>query len=391
MMKPGIYGHLSNAEYHGGEGVSNSMLCVLREKSPMHLKALRDAANDNEPTEAQFIGTAFHCLVLEPEVFVREYCLGLRMQDVPDAIDDRDQLVAMVNELNATRLPKLPTSGSKAEVIARIQQAWNDDDKAVITHTPDQLEALKGAELKAILEGINEGRQGLLPVSGTRHELAEILRANGRQVTLWSDVKEEWLRNNGHRKVLDQEQWDQLHAMRDAVMAHPAASALLTGCDYVTEMSAYAVDPDTGELRRVRPDLWRFDGIVGDVKTTDDASPEGFARSIAKWGYDVQHPYYLDTLNLALQQEAEATVDHPTSAKAFAFLVVEKKFPHAVAVYVLDGPSVDLGRAKYRASLNTYAECKRAGVWPGYGDKVQTISLPQWHMRQNEHLLDTAA
>ncbi|WP_228368211.1 PD-(D/E)XK nuclease-like domain-containing protein, partial [Klebsiella pneumoniae] len=165
----------------------------------------------------------------------------------------------------------------------------------------------------------------------------------------------------------------------------------LTGAKYVTEHSAYAQDPETGELRRVRPDLWRFDGIVGDVKTTDDASPEGFARSIATWGYDVQHPYYLDTLNLALQQQVDCSVKHPTSARQFVFLVVEKKPPHAVAVYVLDAASVDLGRAKYRASLNTYAECKRTGVWPGYGDKVQTISLPQWYMRQNEHLLDSAA
>src|SRR5213595_2941990 len=260
-MKPGVYDYLTNAEYHGGPGVSNSMLSVLREKSAMHLKALRSAANDNEPTPAQFIGTAFHCLVLEPEVFVREYCLGIRQQDVPDAIDDKEVLVAMVAELNATRLPKLPTSGAKADLVSRIQAA-ETEMKVADALTAEELDAMKAADLKACLEGINMARPGLLPVSGTRHELADLLRANGRQVTLWSDVKEEWLKNNCHRQVLTQEQWDQLHAMRDAVMAHPAARALLTGAQYVTEYSVYANDPVTGELIRVRPDLWRFDGIV---------------------------------------------------------------------------------------------------------------------------------
>lgn len=387
-MKPGIYPNISNADYHGGDGVSNSMLCVLREKSPMHLKALRDAANDNEPTPAQFIGTAFHCLVLEPAEFAKNYCLGLRMQDVPDAIDDREVLVRMVEELNATRLPKLPTGGAKADMVELIF-AEGLHEEPVMDRAA--LEAMKGTELKAIIQRANESRPGKLSTSGNRHELAELLRANGRQVKLWSDVQAEWLKNNGHRQVLTAEQWDQLHRMRDAVMAHPAAKALLTGCKYVTEHSVYARDPQTGELRRCRPDLWRFDGILGDLKSTEDASPEAFARSIAKWGYDVQHPYYLDTINLALEQSPpDEFASHPTSAKAFVFVVVEKSPPHAVAVYILDEASVALGRAKYRAGLDTYAECKRTGVWPGYGDMVQTISVPQWHLNQNSHLVGAA-
>jgi hypothetical protein len=393
-MNPGIYSNILNADYHGGEGVSNSMLSVLREQSPLHLKALRDIANDNErpqPTAAQFIGTAFHCLVLEPAEFAKEYCLGLRMADVPEAIDDRDVLVRMVGELNAGRQAKLPTTGAKGDLVARIMGEIATGDNEQDGPMAERLKAMKGEELKAQIEALNETRLGLLPIGGNRHELAAILREHGRQVTLWSDVQAEWLKNNGHRKVLTKEQWDQLHAMRNAVCRHPAAAALLTGCKYVTEHSVYARDPQTGELRRCRPDLWRFDGIMGDLKTTEDAGPEAFARSIAKWGYDVQHPYYLDTASLALEQSPpDEFAAHPTKATAFVFVVVEKSFPHAVAVYVLDEASVALGRAKYRDSLNTYAECKRTGVWPGYGDAVQMIGVPAWHMNQNQHLIGAA-
>lgn len=326
-MKPGIYSDISNADYHGGEGVSNSMLNLLRDKSPMHLKALREASNDNrEPTAAQRTGTAFHMLVLEPHLFEEQYVLPLVLPD--DALSTNDDLKAALKE-----------AGEK--------------------------------------------------VSGTKSELIERLKAVRPDVKIADELKLQYAAANAGRTIISLEERDQLHRMRDAVMAHPAARALLTGAKYVTEHSVYARDPETGELRRVRPDLWRFDGIVGDLKTTDDASPEGFARSIAKWGYDVQHPYYLDTLNLALQQ-SKLNSKAPTSAKAFVFLVVEKQAPHAVAVYVLDDAAVALGRAKYRASLDTYHECRRTGVWPGYGNNVQTISLPAWHMNQNAHLIGAA-
>lgn len=383
-MKPGIYSEIPNHDYHGGPGVSKSGLDLIH-RSPMHFKAVRDAANDNQPTPAQAIGTAAHAIILEPAEFVKNYCLALRPSDVPHAIDDRDQLVAMVAKLNETRLPKLATGGSKAEQVARIMAEQRaPDDAALLAH----YEAMKGAELKAALEEMNAGREGTLSTSGTRHELAELLRANGVDVTLWSDVQAEWQRNNGERIVLSAEQWEQLHAMRDAVMAHPAAGGVLT----------------------------KGQNVVIDLKTTDDASLDGFSKSIANWRYDVQAPYYLDGLREALKQSGDKPpaegaaelsaywVDQETGVlcrcrpdfwrgepKHFVFIAVEKKPPYAVAVYVLDEESTQLGRAQYRADLNAYAQCLANDNWPGYGDKVQTISVPGWAKNKNAHLLDAAS
>lgn len=378
-MKAGVYSGISNADYHGGPGISKSGLDLIH-RSPMHYKAVLDSTNDNQPTPAQALGTAAHSLILEPAEFVKHYCMALRPSDVPHAIDDRDQLVAMVAKLNEGRLPKLATGGSKAEQVARILEA-NADLPADLQPSAAELEAMKGAELKTALEKLNESRQGLLSTSGNRHELAELLRASGVEVTLWSDVQAEWLQNNSERTVLSQEQWDQLHAMRDAVMAHPAANALLTGCPGKAELSVYWVDPVTGVLCRCRPDWWRDDDLLVDLKTTDDASPEGFAKSIANWRYDVQDPMYQDGVQLATGRKP----------RGFVFIAVEKKYPHAVGVYVLDDESRELGRAQYRADLARYAECQANDTWPGYGDKIQSISVPAWHANKNQHLLEEGA
>lgn len=368
-MKPGIYSDISNEDYHRGPGISKSGLDLIN-RSPMHYKAVIDAANDNEPTDAQALGTAAHAIILEPAEFAKNYCLGLRQQDVQHAIDDREQLVAMVEKLNEGRLPKLATGGNKGEQVDRILEH--------VGGNRDGLEKLKGAELKAILEEANAKRDGLLPTSGSRHDMAELLRANGVEVTLWSDVQAEWMKNNGHRTVLTAEQWDQLHRMRDAVMAHPAANALLTSAPGKAEQSVYWVDAETGVLCRCRPDYWREDGVLVDLKTTDDASPEGFAKSIANWRYDVQAPFYMDGVKAVTGRDA----------LAFVFIAVEKKPPCAVGVYVLDSDSIQLGRAQYRADLHTFAACQATGNWPGYGDKIQTISVPGWHLNKNARLLE---
>lgn len=378
-MKPGVYEGIPNHEYHCGPGISKSGLDLVH-RSPMHYHAVVTAANDRTPTAAQELGTAAHALILEPDVFTDTYCLALRRSDVPDAIEDREVLVGMVAKLNEGRLPKLSTSGKKEELVARIMAEVATGDAAKDAEYAAQFETMKGADLKAQIDAMNAERPGLLPVSGSRHDLANLLRANGQQVTLWSDVLAEWQQNNPGRIVLTPEQWEQLHAMAAAVHAHPAAGALLTSVPGEAEKSVYWRDSTTGVLCRCRPDWWRDDNVIVDLKTTEDASPEGFAKSIANWRYDVQAAYYLDGIQ-------QATRKRP---KAFVFIAVEKKPPYGVGVYVLDSDSLELGRAQYQHDLRVYAECVRTGEWPGYGDKIQTISLPAWHANKNAHLVGVA-
>lgn len=330
---------------------------------------------ERTPTAAQAIGTAFHALVLEPGVFAKEYTLGLRRSDFPEAVDDKEVLVRMVEGLNASRQPKLATTGSKQEQVDRILAAQSAMDAQVWNR--EALDAMKGAELKQLIETLNEERAGLLSISGSTEQLAETLRANGKPVTLWRDLKAEWERNNGHRIVLSSDEWDQLHAMRDAVMSHPKAAALLSKKGKA-EQSVYWRDAVTGVLCRCRPDYLTDDDFVIDLKSTEDASPQEFAKSVASWRYHVQHPFYADGLT---------AVRRPP--KAFVFIACEKKAPYAVGVYVLDAAAVELGRMQYSRELAVYAECLKTNHWPAYSDRIEELVLPGWYL--NSHAQQLAA
>jgi len=73
-MKQGLFDGISNAEYHGGAGISKSGLDLIAQ-SPLHYYAayLDPKRQPREETAAMAIGTAIHSAVLEPDKFNTEY------------------------------------------------------------------------------------------------------------------------------------------------------------------------------------------------------------------------------------------------------------------------------------------------------------------------------
>lgn len=182
------------------------------------------------------------------------------------------------------------------------------------------------------------------------------------------------------RTVITEDEFEQANAMLHAVGAHPFAAALFRKGR--AEVSAYWNDPATGVLCRCRPDYWRRDGILVDLKTTDDSSPEEFGRSVLKWRYHVQAAFYLEGARLAMEQspvDLDLEIGLPAE---FVFVAVEKNPPHAVAVYRLDRDSIEVGRREMRADLDRYATCLANDDWPAFGDTLLPLSLPEWHLRK---------
>lgn len=174
----------------------------------------------------------------------------------------------------------------------------------------------------------------------------------------WADFEAE----ADGKTVLKAEDAAQIEAMARAVHKHPAASAILR-LPGKCEQSYFWTDETSGEACKCRPD-WHSDDrrLIADVKTTDDASPRGFMRSVIKYRYHVQAAFYSQGIG----------------AEQFLFIAVEKKPPFAVAVYATPPELLEKGLIYAVQDLRQLATCRAENRWPGYGDEIQSLVVPDW-------------
>lgn len=162
--------------------------------------------------------------------------------------------------------------------------------------------------------------------------------------------------------------YDAALAMRDGVTAHPLAAKLFA--DGKAEQSGWWNDERTDITLRFRPDwLTEIDGRTTcvDLKTTINADPDEFIRSIVKFGYHQQAAWYLDGL-----------IAHGYDDPRFLIVAVEKSAPHLVSVIELDDTALAEGRRLNREAIDLYADCIKTDTWPAYGDDIHLLSLPEW-------------
>lgn len=74
-MEPGMYLDISNEDYHSGAGVSKSQLDDIA-TNPAIYKWRKEAPVDTEKLKALDMGTALHCLLLEPLEFDKRFIVA---------------------------------------------------------------------------------------------------------------------------------------------------------------------------------------------------------------------------------------------------------------------------------------------------------------------------
>lgn len=171
-------------------------------------------------------------------------------------------------------------------------------------------------------------------------------------------------REHQGKLILDADVFDKAAAIADAVARHPIARDLLQGGQPEVSMLWKAYD---GVPCKARFDYYRGDGIV-DVKTTQDASPEAFARSIASFKYHMQAAHYL-------QGYREVT---GWDADYFTFVAVESEPPYAIGIYRLDEASLQTGRMLMEKAAMAFRTAADPVQWKGYARDIETISVPSW-------------
>lgn len=170
--------------------------------------------------------------------------------------------------------------------------------------------------------------------------------------------------DNQGKIVVDEYQYERAQAIAAAARAHPLVAEFMHEGDAELTMRwmQHSVECKA-----------RVDYLVGDVmwdlKTCQDASPEGFARQIGAFQYHLQAAHYADGY--------EAIHDRPLDR--FCFIAVESEPPHMTAVYVLDDVSLQAGRAFMRKAAKAYQKAKdKTQVVNRYSDDCVRIQVPSW-------------
>ncbi|MCI4045098.1 PD-(D/E)XK nuclease-like domain-containing protein [Streptomyces sp. TRM75563] len=169
------------------------------------------------------------------------------------------------------------------------------------------------------------------------------------------------------------DEYDQVHAMADAIRRHPVASALFAPDSGRPEVSVFWDDERSGVRRRARfdwlpnPSAGRL--IIPDYKTCRSAEPGALAKAVHEYGYHQQADWYQKGARAA-QLGGEDT--------ASVFVCQEKTAPYLVTVFEPDMTALRIGAAKNRRAIETYARCVETGHWPGYTDEIAYLSLPVW-------------
>jgi exodeoxyribonuclease VIII len=179
---------------------------------------------------------------------------------------------------------------------------------------------------------------------------------------------------NGDSEILTEGAYDAVMELAVAVGADPVAVPFLTGGKPEQSMLWTYKAPDFEQLPgyqiscKGRVDFIATEaGALVDLKTTRDASLDGFAREVWRYRYDAQAAYYVDG------HEALTGKRLP-----YVLVAVEEAPPHAVAVYRLPEVVLETGREHYRALMDRLALCRAENRWPGYHEQVAELELPRW-------------
>lgn len=177
-----------------------------------------------------------------------------------------------------------------------------------------------------------------------------------------------------HVYVLQPQEWPTWEIKKTATTSIPTAvtEAELAAID---SMAASVASLDLGDVRFPETALtWTYGGVackcmidgvwggvLGDLKSTKDASPAEFGREVLRYKYHAQMAFYL-----------EGAARNGLPVEGARLIAAEKTAPYAAGDYMLDGSWLDLGRKCFEDALEVWADNKGAS----YGSQV--LALPDW-------------
>jgi len=191
--------------------------------------------------------------------------------------------------------------------------------------------------------------------------------------------REKQLEANPNVLIVSNEEMDKYTRLRDTVLSDPMVRDILDKS--TKETHGYAVDPESGMTLYSRPDIVTHDGIIADLKTVADGSPNRFINQQFFDKYYMQLGFYNYVHGII-------TGSHK-SQNAF-YIVVEDAYPHVVQVYTLSRKYEEMALRKMREGIDLIKRFKEIdpemtnkALWYGYADTILELD-PTYGQLANE-------
>lgn len=187
------------------------------------------------------------------------------------------------------------------------------------------------------------------------------------QKKAWKEEREFYYANEAEKEAID--------LMVKSVRDNPLAKKYIDA-NGDNEVSLFWKDEKTGLDCKTRIDRLLVGDIAVEVKTDVDPEPEAFGRKAYKMGYQI---------GAWMNREGFRAVTG-RDLKAFIFIVIEKKAPHAVAVYMMSEHDFESGEIYGVPLMKRYQMIQRGGLKDynhGENGEYEVIALatPGWELR----------
>ncbi|EEB7342620.1 exodeoxyribonuclease [Salmonella enterica] len=422
-FEPGRYEGVPNEVYHAANGISSTQVKDAR-VSLMYYEGLHVSKNISRQDNPAFIfGRATHSFVLEPGKFSEDYALPEKMPE--DVVSTAGDMVALIKEYNATLpalmtpeelkawieeynsnlTPPLPLNAS-ADEIANSYMSLPEEFQRIPDEAKPTATAMKACikEYNSSLEPMlktsgtrdqlldqiatvapefaEQERAKFIPynVSGTKEQLAEIVRAICPDVVFADDWHKQQEAANAGKEMISHEMYGLIKNINDALQANKDASRLLNHPARQSEVSYFGLDEETGLEVRVRPDIeirLPYESICADLKTVSlgyvrqDKLKDRLHREIIDRDYHLSAAMYCDIAGL----------------DKFTWIFVNKDPGYHWVVVVDASPMLlELGRKEYRRALRQIEEAMETGYWPAPITETYTDELNDYDTRRLEAL-----
>ena len=179
-----------------------------------------------------------------------------------------------------------------------------------------------------------------------------------RSTKQYKEWQESEMRLIGDRKTIDKNDYTKIKDMKDKLMAHYYCRALLSGGEAEKSITGIIHTTEGDVNVKAKPDYIKPNKhFIIDLKTTFDASVDGFTRAAADNDYHIQAAFYSDLMDMITGDGRGWT---------FFFIAQEKKKPYAFNIFEASPQFIGQGKYEYEQLIKLYRMCLTENKWPGY-------------------------